>query len=60
MDVVIANEEDCHDVLGIQAANTDVLAGQLSGLVEWLEVTGPPAVRDHLASIGDALIDQYR
>jgi len=30
VDVVIANEEDCHDVLSIQAENTDVHAGQLS------------------------------
>lgn len=30
VDVVIANEEDCHDVLSIQAENTDVHAGTLS------------------------------
>lgn len=29
VDVVIANEEDCHDVLGIQAGDTDVHAGTL-------------------------------
>lgn len=29
IDVVIANEEDCHDVLGIQAGDTDVHAGEL-------------------------------
>ncbi|MCA9135206.1 MAG: sugar kinase [Planctomycetales bacterium] len=29
VDVVIANEEDCHDVLGIQAGETDVHAGSL-------------------------------
>ena len=29
IDVVIANEEDCHDVLGIRAGNTDVHAGAL-------------------------------
>ena len=29
IDVVIANEEDCHDVLGIQAGATDVQAGAL-------------------------------
>jgi len=29
VDVVIGNEEDCHDVLGIQAGNTDVHAGEL-------------------------------
>ncbi|MCA9197486.1 MAG: sugar kinase [Planctomycetales bacterium] len=30
VDVVIANEEDCHDVLQIQAADTDVHAGKLN------------------------------
>ena len=30
VDLVIANEEDCADVLGIRAAQTDVEAGQLS------------------------------
>ena len=30
VDVVIANEEDCHDVLSIQAENTDVGSGHLS------------------------------
>jgi hypothetical protein len=35
------------------------LAGELAGLVEWLEVTGPPGVRDHLASIGNALAERY-
>lgn len=29
IDVVIANEEDCHDVLGIRAGETDVHAGTL-------------------------------
>ena len=29
VDVVIANEEDCHDVLGIRAGQTDVHAGAL-------------------------------
>ncbi|MFG1604356.1 helix-turn-helix transcriptional regulator [Actinoplanes sp. NPDC049265] len=35
------------------------LAGELAGLVEYLEVTGPTRVRDHLASIGDALAERY-
>lgn len=29
IDLVIANEEDCHDVLGIRAGETDVHAGEL-------------------------------
>jgi 2-dehydro-3-deoxygluconokinase len=32
IDVVIANEEDCQDVLGIQAGDTDVHAGNLDTL----------------------------
>ena len=44
----------------IRGHNEYALAGELAGLVEWLEVTGPPGVRDHLASIGNALINRYR
>ncbi len=44
----------------IRGHNEYALAGELAGLVEWLEVTGPPDVRDHLASIGNALVNQYR
>ncbi|MEU8814743.1 WYL domain-containing protein [Actinoplanes sp. NPDC048796] len=36
------------------------LAGELAGLVDYLEVTGPPRVRDHLASIGNALTARYK
>jgi hypothetical protein len=36
-----------------------ILAGELAGLVEWLEVTGPPGVRDNLASIGNVLVEGY-
>lgn len=35
------------------------LAGELAGLVEWLEVTGPQGVRDHLTWIGTALVERY-
>ena len=36
------------------------LAGHLAGLVEWLEITSPQGVRDHLAAIGNALTERYR
>ncbi len=36
------------------------LAGHLAGLVEWLEITSPQSVRDHLAAIGNALAESYR
>ncbi|MEU0986059.1 YafY family protein [Streptomyces sp. NPDC005953] len=43
----------------IRGYNEYALAGELAGLVEWIEVTGPPGVRDHLASIGTALVERY-
>ncbi len=43
----------------IRGYNAYALAGELAGLVEWLEVTGPPGVRDQLASIGAALVERY-
>ncbi|GGM88068.1 transcriptional regulator [Lentzea pudingi] len=43
----------------IRGYNEYALAGELAGLVEWLEVTGPPGVRDQLASIGGALVERY-
>ncbi|WP_367127632.1 helix-turn-helix transcriptional regulator [Saccharothrix sp. HUAS TT1] len=43
----------------IRGYNEYALAGELAGLVEWLEVTGPEEVRDRLASIGEALVERY-
>lgn len=43
----------------IRGHNEYALAGELSGLIEWLEITSPQSVRDHLASIGSALVAQY-
>jgi predicted DNA-binding transcriptional regulator YafY len=43
----------------IRGHNEYALAGELAGLVEWIEVTGPPEVRDRLASIGRALTERY-
>lgn len=43
----------------IRGHNEYALAGELAGLIEWLEVTGPQAVRDYLASIGSALVARY-
>jgi predicted DNA-binding transcriptional regulator YafY len=45
--------------VAIRGYNEYALAGELAGLVEWLEVTGPAGVRDHLASIGNALVERY-
>ncbi|QUR65756.1 helix-turn-helix transcriptional regulator [Mycobacterium spongiae] len=43
----------------IRGHNEYALAGELAGLIEWLDVTGPQGVRDHLAAIGDALVTRY-
>jgi predicted DNA-binding transcriptional regulator YafY len=43
----------------IRGYNEHALAGELAGLVDWLEVTGPPGVRDLLASIGTTLVERY-
>lgn len=39
--------------------NAYALAGELAGLVEWVEVVGPPEVRETLASIGRDLAERY-
>lgn len=43
----------------IRAQSEYGIAGHLAGLVEWLEITGPPSVLEHLAAIGTALTDRY-
>lgn len=43
----------------IRGRDEYTLAGELAWLTEWLEVTGPQGVRDHLASIGTALVARY-
>lgn len=45
--------------LVIHAPSEYGVAGHLAGLVEWLEITSPHSVRDHLASIGAALTHRY-
>ncbi len=35
------------------------LAGHVAGLVEWLEISSPPGIREHLATIGAALTQRY-
>jgi predicted DNA-binding transcriptional regulator YafY len=43
----------------IRGRNEYALAGELAWLIDWLEVTGPQGVRDHLASIGAGLVARY-
>ncbi|SDJ44508.1 Predicted DNA-binding transcriptional regulator YafY, contains an HTH and WYL domains [Lentzea albidocapillata subsp. violacea] len=43
----------------IRGQDEYVLAGELAGLADWIEVTGPPGVRGHLASIGTVLVERY-
>ncbi|MFJ8039610.1 helix-turn-helix transcriptional regulator [Kitasatospora sp. NPDC096147] len=46
--------------VAVRGYDEPTLAGELAGLVAWLEVTDPPGVRDHLAAIGTALVERYR
>ena len=43
----------------IRGRDEHTLAGELAWLTDWLDVTGPQAVRDHLAAIGAALVARY-
>lgn len=43
----------------IHAPSEYGIAGHLAGLVEWLEITSPQSVRNHLAEIGAALTGRY-
>jgi len=43
----------------VRGADELVLAGELAGLVEWVEVTGPQTVRDGLAALGRTLVERY-
>ncbi|WP_433824559.1 helix-turn-helix transcriptional regulator [Actinoplanes sp. CA-015351] len=43
----------------IRGSDEYILAGELAGLAAWIEVTGPPGVRGHLASLGSTLLKRY-
>ncbi|WP_232323840.1 helix-turn-helix transcriptional regulator [Catenuloplanes japonicus] len=43
----------------IRGSDEYVVAGELAGLVAWVEVTGPPGVRERLAAMGKALTERY-
>ncbi|WP_431919133.1 helix-turn-helix transcriptional regulator [Micromonospora wenchangensis] len=43
----------------IRGNNEHKLAGELAGLVDYLEVTGPAGVLEHLAAIGTVLVERY-
>lgn len=53
-----ATDDDRLEVV-VRGHNEYALAGELAGFVEWLEVIGPPDVRDRLASIGRSLVGRY-
>jgi predicted DNA-binding transcriptional regulator YafY len=44
----------------IRGHDEHMLAGELAGLTGWVEVIGPPGVREHLAAIGGALVERYQ
>ena len=43
----------------IHGRDEPTLAGEIAWLTDCLEVTGPQGVRDHLASMGAALVKRY-
>ncbi|MFI5906940.1 helix-turn-helix transcriptional regulator [Dactylosporangium sp. NPDC051541] len=43
----------------IRGTDERILAGELAGLVDYLEVAGPAGVRDQLAAIGNTLAKRY-
>lgn len=51
--------DDGRVALVIRAHTDRAIAGELAGLVEWLEITDPPEVRAQLATIGHTLVDRY-
>ena len=50
---------DGHIPVAIHAASKYGIAGHLARLVEWLEITSPQSVRDHLTAIGSAPTDRH-
>ncbi|MEU1606470.1 helix-turn-helix transcriptional regulator [Micromonospora matsumotoense] len=50
---------DGHVEVVIRGNDEHKLAGELAGLVDYLEVTGPPGVRDQLAAVGTVLVARY-
>jgi predicted DNA-binding transcriptional regulator YafY len=46
--------------VAIRGRDERTVAGELAGLVEWVEVVDPPGVREHLAATGAALVARYR
>lgn len=43
----------------IHAPSEYGIAGHLAGLVEWLDISSPQSIRDHLSMIGAALTNRY-
>lgn len=56
---VVGVTADGRTEVTIRGSSEYALAGELAGLVEWLEIIEPRAVRDHLAWIGRSLVDRY-
>lgn len=58
LEIGLAASDGCIPVV-IHAPSAYGIAGHLAGLVEWLEITSPQSVRNHLAAIGAALTNRY-
>ncbi|MFD5827931.1 helix-turn-helix transcriptional regulator [Lentzea sp. NPDC060358] len=56
---VRGSTEDGRVAVVVRGYNAQALAGELAGMVDWIEVTGPPEVRAQLAAIGKVLAGRY-
>lgn len=54
-----APADDGRTEVVVRGRDPQVLAGELAALVAWVEVTGPPEVRTHLATLGATLVERY-
>ena len=52
-------DEDGRIEVVLRGPSEVILAGELAGLVEWVDVTGPPEVVERLAQTGRALVERY-
>jgi predicted DNA-binding transcriptional regulator YafY len=54
-----ATTDDGRLTVEVRGYSAQVVAAELAGFADHVEVTGPGAVRDHLAHLGDRLTDRY-
>ncbi len=55
----VGDEPDEHQRLRIAGSSPQILASELAGFAEHIEIVEPPAARAHLAMLGRALVARY-